>query len=127
MNHLGAALLLLLNDIRQTLASMPQIWQHGLLTAAQLRTFASERGIQVLNEETLLGLWRAGLLRADLVTSDAQLSVPGLVSAGKVQDTKGPLRNNLLVLIFHCNERGGVWRGTCRMLRLVSLCELDYE
>ena len=84
MNHLGGAVLLLLNEIRQTLASLPQVWQHGLLTAAQLGKFASERGIQVSNEETIRGLWQVGLLRADLVSSDAELSMPGLVAAAKV-------------------------------------------
>lgn len=87
MNHLGGALLTLLNDYRRTLASMPQIWQHGLLLAAQLGTFASEHGIQVQSEGEILGLWRAGLLRADLVTSETELSVPGLVSALKIQGT----------------------------------------
>lgn len=86
MNHLGGAVLLLLNEIRQTLASKPQVWQHGLLTAAQLGKFASERGIQVSSEETIRGLWQAGLLRADLVSSDAELSMPGLVAVAKAQD-----------------------------------------
>lgn len=80
MNHFGDAALALLNVVRLKLVSMPQLWQHGLLSARQLGTFASERGIQMSREETILGLWRAGLLRADLVTSDDQLSMSGLVS-----------------------------------------------
>lgn len=87
MTHPNDATLPLLSTLRQSLASMPHVWQYGLLSAAQLGTFASERGIQVSSGETILGLWRAGLLRADLVTSDVPLSVPGLISASKLQDT----------------------------------------
>jgi hypothetical protein len=86
VNYIGDAVLPLLNEIRQKLAIMPQVWQHGLLTAAQLGRFASERGIRISNEETIRGLWQVGLLRADLVSSDGELSVPGLVAVAKVQD-----------------------------------------
>lgn len=63
---------------RKARAQTPELWQFDLLSAKGICSFANERGIQVLQPETIQRLWQVGLIRAELVRSDHPLTVPGL-------------------------------------------------
>ena len=64
------------------LADRHDIWPVRLMSARQLSSLASERGIR-LNEGAILRLWQVGLLRADLVASTKSLRRTGLVRVGQ--------------------------------------------
>jgi hypothetical protein len=81
-HHLDGQSLALLNEFRVKLASASHLWQYTLLSAAQLRNFASDRGIRLAHGDSIADLWRIGLLRADLVTSEQPISLPGFTSVG---------------------------------------------
>jgi hypothetical protein len=54
---------------RRELAGTPELWQFDLLDTSGLSRFATDLGIKGFDEEAILGLWNAGLLRADLIKS----------------------------------------------------------
>ena len=68
-----------LGELRQLLAAHPETWQHRLQTPSELAGHCREFGIGGINEGIVMGLWRIGLLRADVVTSEADLRTDGLV------------------------------------------------
>ena len=63
---------------RCELATSAELWQFDLLSPQKLWQFAKDRGVPVFNAGTITDLWRTGLLRADLVTSDRAIKMPGL-------------------------------------------------
>lgn len=78
-------MLAMLRALRFALATAPELWQYELLSARQMGVFASKLGVEVSDQETILGLWRVGLLRADLVVSDVQIAVPGLTTTKRLR------------------------------------------
>ena len=54
---------------RYELANAPELWQCDLLTLQELCRFAHDLGGPLFNADTVTGLWRVGLLRADLITA----------------------------------------------------------
>jgi hypothetical protein len=73
-------------ELRQSLAAHPETWQHRLQTPSELAGHCSKFGIGGVNEGVVMGLWRFGLLRADVVTSESELRMDGLV---QVHSTNG--------------------------------------
>lgn len=65
-----------LSDIRCLLARSPELMQSRLLTAQGIQTFARERGIFLSGAETVLALWRAGLVRSDSLVAARDDDVP---------------------------------------------------
>lgn len=63
---------------RKAMTRLPELWQLDLLSADAFRAFASKRGIEVFQSETIERLWQVGLLRAEIVRSDYALNMHGL-------------------------------------------------
>jgi len=63
---------------RYELASAPELWQFDLLTPQKLWQFSKNRGVPVLNTETITDLWRLGLLRSDLITARSKIEMPSI-------------------------------------------------
>lgn len=63
---------------RRELANAPELWQFDLLTSRNFCQFARDRGIPVFDANTIISLWRLGLLRADLITAKSKLDMPSL-------------------------------------------------
>lgn len=53
---------------RRRLAADPGLWQHKLLRADELADHASRLGIDLSPRDSVINLWRLGLLRADTIT-----------------------------------------------------------
>ena len=67
-------------NLRGTLAMSPELWQYRLLDSDALCRYANEHGVSIVRGETVASLWRAGLLRADIVAAKSGCHVPGLVA-----------------------------------------------
>lgn len=63
---------------RSEVATSPELWQFDLLTPQKLFQFSKDRGIPVLNADTITDLWRVGLLRSDLVVASKKLEIASL-------------------------------------------------
>lgn len=62
---------------RSQLARSAEIWQFNLLSPHELSHFAAGRGIALFNGDAITNFWCAGLIRADLITAEHELEVPG--------------------------------------------------
>ena len=69
-----------LSDLRTSLAAW-QSWESVPVDAAKLGSTAQKLGFGHFRDEDILALWRIGILRADVVTSEAPASVEGLLFA----------------------------------------------
>jgi hypothetical protein len=76
-----------LDRIRSELVKARNLWQFDLMSASKTVEFANDRKIPLFNPDTVRSLWRVGLLRADLVTSDRPIDVPSLNLITKEDDT----------------------------------------
>jgi hypothetical protein len=63
---------------RYELANTPDLWQLDLMSPQQFWRFAEDHNISVSNGDTVINLWRVGLLRADLVRTNSKLQIPFL-------------------------------------------------
>lgn len=70
-----------LAQLRQLLAARPETWQHRLHSPPDLASRCRDFGVAGANEGVVMGLWRLGLLRADVVTSESALEIDGLIEA----------------------------------------------
>jgi hypothetical protein len=59
-----------------------QIGQIPLLEAKELARFCDNRGLSDFGEEGIIHLWQLGLLKADLIESDEEVSYNGLIARG---------------------------------------------
>jgi hypothetical protein len=64
------------------IAEHRRIWQMNFLNAYDLARFCYDRGLADFGEKGITQLWQLGLLKADLVESDEELSYNGLVDRG---------------------------------------------
>jgi hypothetical protein len=64
------------------IAEHRRIWQMNFLKAYDLARFCHDRGLADFGEKGIIQLWQLGLLKADLVESDEELSYHGLVNRG---------------------------------------------
>lgn len=67
-----------LDEHRSSLSKHHELWQFDLLKPQGLLQFARDRGVSLFNSETIEGLWRTGILRADLVVAQSGLEMPSL-------------------------------------------------
>lgn len=67
-----------LKQIRQKLAETPELWQNNLLQPRKLWQLAKDKGINLPMSGGIENLWRTGLLRADLITSEKEIKSPVL-------------------------------------------------
>jgi hypothetical protein len=63
---------------RSELAKTPEIWQFDLLTPEKLYQYSKDRGVPVLNADTIKDLWCIGILRSDLIISSKRLEIPSV-------------------------------------------------
>jgi hypothetical protein len=71
---------------RFDLARTPELWQFDLLTPQQLWQFAKDRDITVFGADTVIGLWRMGMLRAELITATIKLDMPSMELVSEEND-----------------------------------------
>ncbi len=64
------------------IAEHRRIWQMKFLDARDLAQFCRDRGLEDFREEGITHLWQLGLLKADLVESDEEFIIGGLVDRG---------------------------------------------
>ncbi len=64
------------------IAEHRRIWQMRFLNVNDLARFCSDRGLSNFGEEGITRLWQLGLLKADLVESDKEFILAGLVDRG---------------------------------------------
>jgi hypothetical protein len=64
------------------IAEHRRIWQMKFLNANELARFCSDRGLSNFGKEGIVRLWQLGLLKADLVESDEEFILAGLVDRG---------------------------------------------
>jgi hypothetical protein len=83
-----------LNVERQRLLTISELWQLSLLNPRSLQRFANERSVSIFNHETVVDLWKLGLVRADRITSTTPLAIP---SVELVSESKG--------LYLWCDQR----------------------
>jgi hypothetical protein len=80
--------------LRETLAKSPELWQYSLLDSDALCRYANEHGIRIFSGETIVSLWRAGILRADIVVAKIKRDVRDLVTIDEDQ-----------CAVFYCDAR----------------------
>lgn len=107
-----------LDEHRRALSKGHELWQFNLLKPQGLLQFVRDRGINLFNEETVKGLWHAGLLRADVVVSPAKLKMPSLTLAAEEHGT-----------MYYCDERRVAHRpgGYGGILSQAQKSDLDVE
>jgi len=76
-----------LDGVRCELVGANELWQFDLMKPQKVVQFAKDHRISIFNENTVKGLWRAGLLRADAIASPSKIEVPGLILAGEENGT----------------------------------------
>ena len=59
------------------LEQLQTIWQMSPLTPGELESLANKYQLQS-REIDIIRLWQLGILRADLITSQADIDIPGL-------------------------------------------------
>lgn len=64
------------------IAKHRRIWQMEFLNARDFAQFCHDRGLEDFREKDVIQLWQLGLLKADLVESDEELTIDGLVDRG---------------------------------------------
>lgn len=64
------------------IAEHNRIGQISLLKAKELAQFCSDRGLSDCREKDTIQLWQLGLLKADLIESDEEVTYDGLVARG---------------------------------------------
>ncbi len=64
------------------IAEHNRIGQISLLKAKELAQFCSDRGLSDFREKGIIQLWQLGLLKADLIESDEEVTYDGLVARG---------------------------------------------
>lgn len=67
-----------LNVERRSLLTTSELWQLSPLNPRSLQRFANERSVSIFNHETVVHLWKLGLLRADRITSATPLEIPSI-------------------------------------------------
>jgi len=80
--------------LRKTLVKAPELWQFRLQEPDGLCRYANERGIQILNSDAVISLWRTGMLRADIVAAPVPIEASGFVL---ITESDGEL--------FYCDAR----------------------
>ena len=93
--------------IKNYIASCPEITQHKLLKPGELVTYTHKHGLSLLNKKYIIGLWRIGLLQADVIYSNTKLEIDGLVSVDKQDDAEYCYFDNRVVP----NSKDG-WKKT---------------
>ena len=68
---------------RCELVKASELWQFDLMKPQKLVSFARDRSIPIFNAHTVEDLFRAGLLRADAVTSAVRIDAPSLTFVGE--------------------------------------------
>jgi hypothetical protein len=68
------------------IAKHRRIWQMKFLNARDFAQFCHDRGLEDFREKGIIQLWQLGLLKADLVESDEELTIDGLVDRGINRD-----------------------------------------
>jgi hypothetical protein len=76
-----------LDDLRVEVARTSEAWRGRLLDPGRFAAFAKLLGFGLFTQDDIRGLWRIGLLRADLVSSDTPIDVSGLLSVGTVANS----------------------------------------
>src|SRR6266480_1878957 len=64
------------------IAEHSQIGQMSLLSAKELAQFCSDRGLSDFREKSIIQLWQLGLLKAELIESNEEVTYDGLVARG---------------------------------------------
>ncbi len=64
------------------IAEHRRTWQMSFLNAYDLARFCDDRGLADFGEKGIIQLWQLGLLKADLVESDEELSYNGIINRG---------------------------------------------
>ena len=65
--------------IKNSIASCQEIIQHKLFKPNELATYSHKHGLSLVNKKYIIGLWRIGLLQADIIYSNLELEIEGLV------------------------------------------------
>src|SRR5262245_37253221 len=84
-------------------------WHFTLQEPRQFATFSHERGVQAWGDIPL-SLWRLGLLHADLVVTETEIPIEGLVAVGLDATEK--------TLLADCRRvvtPGGGWGGSLKI------------
>lgn len=76
-----------LDDLRVEVAKTSQAWRGRLLDPEKFAALAKLLGFGWFTQDDIRGLWRIGLLRADLVSSDSAIEASGLLPVGSVADS----------------------------------------
>jgi hypothetical protein len=83
-----------LEDLRRQLTKSSELYHFDLLKPSRLQDFVTRRGINLAGRDTVINLWRSGLLRADVVVSRTELNDPSF----KLISSNGDER-------IYCDER----------------------
>lgn len=73
-----------LEALRVEVAKTSEAWRGRLLDPEKLAALAKLLGFGWFTQDDIRGLWRIGLLRADLVSSDTRIDVTGLLPVGSI-------------------------------------------
>lgn len=73
-----------MDDLRVEVAKTSEAWRGRLLDPEKLAALAKLLGFGWFTPDDIRGLWRTGLLRADLVSSETPIDVSGFISVGSV-------------------------------------------
>lgn len=91
-----------LHFINRSMYEFPHLWQMELLLPHRLASFSKEMGLSGgVSSEHIKSLWQAGLLKADLVSCEAELGVEGLTILGTDPFGKHLYADNRLVELPH--------------------------
>jgi hypothetical protein len=73
-----------MDDLRVEVVKTSESWRRRLLDPEKLAALAKSLGFGWFTPDDIRGLWRIGLLRADLVSSEEPIDVSGFISVGSV-------------------------------------------
>jgi hypothetical protein len=73
-----------MDDLRDEPAKTSESWRGRLLDPEKLAALAELLGFGWFTPDDIRGLWRIGLLRADLVSSESPIDVSGFIPVGSV-------------------------------------------
>jgi len=95
-----------LRRLKTKLAAQPELWHHNLLDAAAFARIANEKGLGLFRGSDLAELWKAGLIRSDLVISSRKLRIAGLAQIPTQSD-----RGHIYVDNRRLKRRRNSWNG----------------
>jgi len=90
---------------RSELAKSPELWQFDLLTPEKLYQYSKDRGVPVLNADTIKDLWCIGILRSDLIISSKRLEIPSVEFI--LEDNDGYTYSDKRTVEHRANGYGG--------------------